>query len=57
MVLIIIYLIMQGISVAILLVRVEMGLQVACEPEVDNKTSIIRFAAPTSNRDTAGTLP
>ena len=41
---------MQGISTAIVLVRVEMGLSY----EVDNKTSAIRFAAY-SNHET--TLP
>ena len=43
-------LIMQGISTAIVLVRVEMGLTY----EVDNKTSLIRFAT-SSNHNT--TLP
>jgi hypothetical protein len=42
-----IYPIMQGISTAIVLVRVEMGLTY----EVDNKTSIIRFAT-SNNHDT-----
>ena len=42
-----IYPIMQGISTAIVLVRVQMGLTY----EVDNKTSIIRFAT-SNNHDT-----
>ena len=45
-----IYPIIQGISMAIVLLRVEMGLTY----EVDNRTSIMRFAT-TSNHDT--TLP
>ena len=44
------YPIMQGISMAIVLLRVEMDLTY----EVDNKTSIMRFEA-SSNHDT--TLP
>jgi hypothetical protein len=53
-----IYPIMQGISTAIVLVRVEMGLSY----DVDNKTlntlpvAAIRFAA-SSNHDTIDTLP
>ena len=42
---------MQGILMAIVLVRVEMGLTY----EADNITSIMRFAA--SNHDTTSSLP
>ena len=49
MVFIIIYPIMQGISTAIVLVRVEMGLSY----DVDNKTSktTLRFAASERSKD------